>query len=400
MKRQNEEARQEELQKLNQGLKKALDQAPASERHITEFESIDEEKKEVNPAKKKKKMRNIATGVLAGAFGILLLGVCVFLGLRASGKSSLLANQDLNITAPKLSGEKISVENNGDLVVYNGQKYCYNHNIITVLCMGIDKRQEETKKEQLIGGNGQADTIILAALDAETGKSSLINISRDSMVDVDQYTTAGNYAGTKNTQLALAYSYGDGGKRSCKNVARSVSRLFYGIPISSYASINLSAINILNDAVGGVEVQVLEDLTLSDPELKVGKTVTLKGGQAETYVRSRNAYTGDANSNTLRMDRQKQYLSAFVNKTLEKTKKDLTVPLTLFDVASDYMVTDLNAARVSYLISLVNRIGFKESGFLAVPGEATVGAEGYAEYHVDDKALYEMILDVFYKKTE
>lgn len=400
MKRQNEEKLQEELNELNSGLKDTLDQIPVSENKQKHFEAISEEEEEKPPVNKKKRAANIATGILVGLFGVMVLAVCVFAGFRASGKKSLLANDDLNITAPNLEGEDISVEKNGDLVVYNGQKYCYNHNVITVLCMGIDQTQEETEEEHLIGGNGQADTILLVALDSETGACSLINVSRDSMVDVDQYTTAGNYAGTNKVQLALAYSYGNGGKSSCQNVARSVSRLFYGIPITSYASINLSAINVLNDAIDGVEVEVLEDLTLADPELEVGKKVTLRGSQAEIYVRSRDAYSGNADSNTLRMERQKQYLSSFARKTLDMTGKDITVPLTLFDVASDYMVTDLNAARVSYLVSLMNKIGFKESSFMTVPGEATLGDKGFAEYHVDDKSLYEMILKVFYKKTE
>ncbi|MDO4556605.1 MAG: LCP family protein [Lachnospiraceae bacterium] len=409
MKRQNDELRQEELEELNKGLKDALDQVPIEEEeHLKEFQAVEEvpEEEEEQPQKKdsplrrKKKSTRIATGVLVGVLAVLLICVGVFAGLRNAGKNSLIAGDDINITAPDIEGADISVENNGDLVVYNGQKYCYNHNIITVLCMGIDKRQEETEDNELNNGNGQADTIILVAIDSETGRCSLINISRDSMVDVDQYTVDGNYAGTDKMQLTLAYTYGGGERNSCRNVAKSVSNLFYGVPISSYASINLSAINVLNDAVGGVEVQVLEDLSAADPELELGATVTLKGSQAETYVRSRDAYSGDANSNSLRMDRQKQYLSSFARKTLEQTRADLTVPLTLFDVASSYMVTDLNAARVSYLVSLVNKIGFEESSFVTVPGEAVVGEEGYAEYNVDDKSLYEMILDVFYEKTE
>ena len=35
----------------------------------------------------------------------------------------------------------------------------------------------------------------------------------------------------------------------------------------------------------------------------------------------------------------------------------------------------------------------------SVPGEVTMG-EKYAEFHVDDKELYEMILDIFYIPQE
>lgn len=399
MKRQNNQEEKAELEQLNKDLNQMLEKIPVPET-AEQFEAIDVVEKPKEESQPKKKAVNIVTGILGGILGILVLTVCVFFGMRFVGKNSLKTDVDLDVKAPNLEGQEIAVEKNGEIVIYNGQKYRYNHNIITVLCMGIDQSQEETQEEHLRGGNGQADTIILAVLDTKTGKSSLLNISRDSMVDVDRYTTAGNYAGTKKTQINLAYSYGDGEKSSCRNTARSVSRLLYGIPVNSYAAINLSAINVLNDAIGGVEVEVLEDLTLNDPELEAGKKVTLKGRQAETYVRSRDAYSGDAASNSMRMDRQKQYLSAFVNKTLKQTKKDITVPLTLFDVASDYMVTDLNAARVSYLVSLVNKIGFDESRFMTVPGEAKIGVGGYAEYYVDDELLYEMILDLFYEKIK
>lgn len=134
--------------------------------------------------------------------------------------------------------------------------------------------------------------------------------------------------------------------------------------------------------------------------MEAGTKVTLKGAQAEMYVRSRDAYFGGAESNSKRMERQKQYLTSFASKALQETKKDITVPLTLFDVASEYMVTDLNAAKVSYLVSILSKVGLEESSFLTVPGEAVLNEQtGYAEFMVDDKALYEMILDVFYKKN-
>lgn len=401
MRRPNDDERQTELTQLNQELRDLLEQVPASENREQSYRGIDEEVQRPDPKKKRSPAR-IATGILAGVLCILIICVSTFMGLRASGKKSLLASGDLDVTAPQIEGQEISVEDNGDLVIYNGQKYCYNHNIITVLLMGVDQSQDERlqhQEEGLLIGNGQADTVILAAVDVESGDISLMNVSRDSMVDVDVYTSSGNFGGSKKLQLCLAYGYGKGETGGSENVARSVSRLFYGIPVNSYAAINLSAIPVLNDAIGGVEVEVLEDLTLVDSELQPGKTVTLKGRQAETYVRSRDAYSGDADSNSKRMERQKQYLSSFAAKALAMTREDVSVPLTLFDVASEYMVTDLNVAKVSYLVSVLNKVGLQESSFLTVPGQAIVGAEGYAEYYVDDKALYEMILDVFYKKV-
>ena len=42
---------------------------------------------------------------------------------------------------------------------------------------------------------------------------------------------------------------------------------------------------------------------------------------------------------------------------------------------------------------------FHESNMYFVPGETTQG-EVFEEYNVDDAALYEMILDIFYEPVE
>ena len=201
-------------------------------------------------------------------------------------------------------------------------------------------------------------------------------------------------------QLCLAYAYGDGKESSCENTKKSVSRLLYGMPVDAYAAIDLPAISVLNDAIGGVEVDVLEDLSNLDPALTEGAHVLLQGSQAETYVRSRDAEGPDApvDSNNARMARQKQYLTNFISKTLSAAKKDITVPLTLYQAITSYMVTDIDASEVTYLASLVLQGGFGDQDIINVPGEVQMGEE-FAEYHVDEKGLYEIILDVFYTEA-
>ena len=105
-------------------------------------------------------------------------------------------------------------------------------------------------------------------LDTKTGKSRLIAISRDTMTDVNVYSDLGNFIGTEKLQLCLAYTYGDGKEKSCENTVRAVSRLFYGMPVAAYAALDLDAITVLTDAVGGVEVPVTKDLTIQNPSLK------------------------------------------------------------------------------------------------------------------------------------
>lgn len=76
---------------------------------------------------------------------------------------------------------------------------------------------------------------MLAVLDSETGELSLVNISRDSMVDVNRYNVEGQFLGTEEMQICLAYAYGDGREGSCLNTVESVSRLMYSMPVHAYA---------------------------------------------------------------------------------------------------------------------------------------------------------------------
>ena len=101
------------------------------------------------------------------------------------------------------------------------------------------------------------------------------------MTDVNVYSDLGNFIGTEKLQLCLAYTYGDGKEKSCENTVRAVSRLFYGMPVAAYAALDLDAIAVLTDAVGGVEVTVTKDLTIQDPSLKEGERKVLTGEQAQ-----------------------------------------------------------------------------------------------------------------------
>ena len=176
----------------------------------------------------------------------------------------------------------------------------------------------------------------------------------------------------------------------------SVSRLMYGMPVNAYVAVDYSAIAPLNDAVGGVTVNVLEDLSAADPALKQGETVTLHGAQAQTYVRSRNTELLD--SNNLRMERQRQYISAFLSAAISGTKADITMPVTLYNSVSDYMVTNISVSEVTYLATLLLQNGTSGGEMFTVPGEVVQG-EVYAEFTPNEQELYELILNVFYKEV-
>lgn len=340
--------------------------------------------------KKKQKMKTrkkVVIAIISSLLALILIFVSTALTLFFKGKNEMSINDDFVITAPK--NDDIIVQNKGETVVYKGNTYLLNKNLTNALFIGIDKREMTTGLVNGLGG--QADVLALIAVDTKTGKSTLINISRDTMADVTLYSQSGDYVGTKNMQICLSYAYGDGKKTSCENTVTSVQRLFYNIPIQSYFALDLDGISVLNDSVGGVDVVSPESIG----GFKEGQSYHLEGEEAESFVRLRNTEAVD--SNNQRMLRQQAYVQAFLNEAVSRTKEKWTTPLDIYNASADYSHTNLNASKISYLATTV----FTSSGIsletASVPGEIKMGEE-FAEFHTDEEAFYELFLSVFYNK--
>ena len=129
------------------------------------------------------------------------------------------------------------------------------------------------------------------------------------MTDVPVLGIGGRPAGSVYGQLALAHTFGTGLEDSCDNTVKAVSDLLLGAPIDHYMALNMDAIPIANDAVGGVTVKVTDDFSAIDPSLPMGE-VTLRGEQATTFIRTRKGL-GDQ-LNLSRMQRQKVYMEGFL----------------------------------------------------------------------------------------
>ena len=351
--------------------------------------------KDSRPKKKNKVAKVLLTiGIVIIVLLIIaaiVLGVLIYKGRKAA----LSGNSDVQVDVPQSYQTDTASDVSGDYVYHDGKKYKYNDKITTVLFAGIDKKLEDYEKQDYVAG-GQADCIFVVALDTETGKYKMIAVSRDSMVDVNVLGDKGYFHGTDKLQLCLAYGYGDGKQRSIDNLKKSVSRLFFGIPVNSYMIFDLDVIPILNDQVGGVEVTVNEDLSNRDPALYEGANVVLNGEQAETFVRARDIY-GDANQNNLRMERQKIYLTSFLKDALRMTKEDIKTPINMYNSCKDYTQTDIDVSLMAYYTEIFVKTGFDaERDMMKVPGNAVTNGQ-YAEYYVDNDEFFKMILEIYYK---
>lgn len=338
------------------------------------------------PRKKKKRLKKVLLSIGCVLLGLILLVVGTYTYLFIKGSSELF-EKDYSITAP----QGVETQNQGEFVVYNGKTYEYNKNITSILFMGVDKR--ELEETEVNGTGGQADVIVLFAVDTKTGKISMINISRDTMTDVTVYSANGGYVGSQEQQLCLAYAYGDGKKTSCENTVNSVKGLFYNIPIKSYLALDLDGIAAVNDSIGGVDVTSPETVG----NFVSGQNYHLEGSLAESFVRSRSHESADAN--TLRMQRQQVYATQFMNKVISATKEKITTPVDLFNSSSPYTCTNLNPSKILYLAQSVVMSNGMSVEMNTVPGEAKMG-ETYAEYYVNESEFYELFLNVFYTPVQ
>ncbi len=344
-----------------------------------------------NPQKKKKSKVFIIFRRIAITMAVILAGIAITLAVLINmGRNSLLKEDKIKLP--------INVKTDGEYIIYKGHKYQFNDHIYTLLFAGIDKKTEE-HNEKIFGTAGQADAIFLLAVDTTTSKYKLIALSRDAMVDVNVCDMAGNFKGVEKMQICLAHAYGDGEESSNENLKRSVSRLLYGITVDAYFTVDLDVIPILNDDVGGVTVNVIEDLTSWNPIFKKGETITLKGDEAETYVRARDVM-GDENQNNLRMERQKKYIEGFISNTLRMTRQRITTPVTLYNDVSSYSRTDITVPVISYLATLLVGQQFKaDEDMVKVPGKTVMG-DKYAEFHVDEERLFDIIIQTYYIKVD
>lgn len=273
-------------------------------------------------------------------------------------------------------------------ITRNGVKYYPRQDITVVLVMGINQHGPVVPTAYNAGG--AADMLMLLIFDEQTQICNVLSLNRDLMVDMPMLNQHGREVGVYYGQLAYSHTYGDGMTDSCLNVRKTVSNLFYGLQIDYYLSMNMDAIAVLNDAVGGVKVNVVDDFSAVDPNLPMGE-VLLLGQQAVTFVQTR-WDVGDQ-LNLSRMERHKAYMSGFTSALREKLDTELEFAVSAYESVQDYIVTDCSAEVISRLEQEYGDYALGE--ILTIEGKNVLG-ETYYEYYADEEALDALILKLFY----
>ena len=187
---------------------------------------------------------------------------------------------------------------------------------------------------------------------------------------------------------------GSGREDSCKNVVDAVSHLLYGVEIDHYIVVTMDSVPIANDWVGGVTVDILDDFTEVDETMIRGETMKLVGQQALDYVRTRKGL--EDSTNLHRMERQRQYAA----KWLELATPLFKNPGAIIDLVmqlSDYHYSDCTAGELADFANAYANQPFEK--VYTLEGKNVQGSV-YMEYHIDEDAVREMVLDLFFEPVE
>lgn len=328
-------------------------------------------------------MKNQKKSIVGLVVLVICIGVIIFCTMKIIPALEHKKDADANLTSTQ--------QNQSDIIEKNNVKYRYDANNYNVLFMGIDSSGEQ-KLQDAPGVAGQADSIIVMSLNKKTEDVKLLQISRDTMTDVEMFDVNGEHLTNIKSQLATQYAYAMGGKSSCLATKKQVQSILGDLPIDGYLSLNLDGIDKAIDLMGGLTLTLTDDFTEIDPAYLSGTLVTLNGAEAERFVRYRDIT--QMGSNEKRMKRQVLFLSGLFERLRETMAGNEAFVKTAFRALEPFITTDLTAEQIERMAK--GNLDANETQF--APGEIKAG-EKYEEFYLDEDKLEDMVLEMFYLKV-
>lgn len=287
-------------------------------------------------------------------------------------------------------------------ITYNEKEYRYRSEIVNILCLGIDKAIPLDETEEGRDNIGMSDVILLLSLDTQRDEAKIIAIHRDSLAELQTLTEDGEPGPREKSRICRQYAAGRTPEESNQLTMDAVSRLLYNIPIQRCCAINGNVVPALNDAIGGVDVVIQEDLGDWEPRFVYGEEIHLEGELAYRFIDVRNKSRIDGA--LLRTQRQKQYVRAFADKAKKVISSEPSVVFTLLKEFQNLqenrdICTDITTADIIYLLPEVLQISFSDDMIEVLPGESVEGEDGRVDYLLDTDAVTQIVIDTFYEEV-
>jgi LCP family protein required for cell wall assembly len=243
---------------------------------------------------KRANKKKIVTGILIGVLALLVAGGTAVFAFFAWMNNSLHEGLDLEginaVTTDRAKPE----------------------DPFWLLLLGTDDHMEDEVP--------RSDSIILVRIDPKEQTAALVSIPRDTRIEIPDYGMQ-----KINAAYALGVTEQANGHSGPEFAITAVSSLC-NVGIAGFAQIDINGFVALVDAIGGVEVEVLMDISdyeAGDVDVHAGLQ-RLDGQHAIVFVRSRDYDIGDYQ----RQANQRVFLQALAREILQKD------PLTVVNAIS------------------------------------------------------------------
>ena len=237
--------------------------------------------------------------------------------------------------------------------------------VISVLCCGVDNTQKLT------------DVIMYAQFDIRHNTVNILRIPRDTFV--------GSEFPTAKINAVYGHPYDD---MDGIDTLKSYLEENWLLDIDYYATINLAGVRDIVDDMGGITMDIQQQINYLPGKVLYPGEQTLDGEQAEWILRYRSGY---ANGDLGRIDAQTQFLAAAIDRVHELGIMKC-VPI-LMEHYKD-IETDMPLNKMISVAKALYSLELSDMEMHVVPGEGVM-YYSYAVYEADKEALIEILNDHF-----
>ncbi len=306
-------------------------------------------KKRVN--RKPRKTVEVIVAVCVAVFVILAAAVTILLVYKpdySDDPPSFITNDPANTDTPAVSIVVTDSEGNQGEIVRNQEQ-------VNFLILGKDRWAFNT------------DVMIIASYNVTEGSISMMQIPRDTYIDIGRGNHKANSLLASFYNEAIRSKEADPLKAALENFKKALEQIFC-ITIDYYAMMDLNGFVNIVDAIGGVEIDVPFRMYYWDPaqnlkiDLKAGLQ-TLDGNKAEQFIRFRADYVeGDIG----RVDAQKLFISACLSKV--KSNFSISTISAIAEQVMQHVTTDIPLQDVVYYAKKALSVDLDKMTMLTIPG--------------------------------
>lgn len=302
------------------------------------------EKKTKRPSRLTRQQKALVA--VAAVLAVVLVGVLAW--------QSLFVRPELNTDKKGGDGDSAQEIDYGDGVQPRADGERKTKDWYTILVLGRDT-----------GGGGNCDTMMLASYNVTDQKVTVMNIPRDTMVNVPWDIK----------KINSVYNWYGGGEKGIQALYKEIAQLV-GFTPDYQVIVEWEAVGELVDAIGGVWFDVPRDMQYWDPlqdlaiNVKKGYQL-LDGDSAMQVVRFRDGKNGYNNGDIGRIETQQNFLKAVMEQLLKV--QNVTKINQLAKVFQENVTTDLSFQNLFWFgqKALLGGLTMDNINFVTMPGNYT-----------------------------